>query len=269
MEGNRRTQIRVGIFLGIGLLAALISIVVLGGERSLFRSYIRVSARLDQVQGLANGSVVSLSGITVGNIEEISFGQNPRSVLVNMKIDERYEKMIPRDSTVEVRTQGALGDKFVYIIPGSSEDMVKTGDVLEAAPTTDLLAVLTEKGGEAAKIFDILKETDKLLKSINADNRSEKIMKNFAEASANLKSASEEVRQLVGEIRGQNSGTVAASMKRLDSILTKIDKGEGTLGALINDPSLHDQLKSLVGASPRKQYFQSILQNSIEKKDGK
>ena len=268
METHYRTQIRVGIFLALGLVAALVSILALGGEKSLFRSYVMVNANLEQVQGLNIGSVVSLSGMTIGNIEKIQFGSSAQSIQVVMKIDKRYQDKISKDSLVEIRTQGALGDKFIYINPGTpGSPTVGDHDSLESGKSTDLMAILSEKGGQAGKIFDIIAEVDTLLKSLNAGNRSEAIMRNFAESSGNLKLVTQEARELIGELRNQNSGTVAAAMKRLDSILTKIDSGQGTLGALVNDPGLHDQLKAMLGGSPRKQYFQSILQNSIEKKN--
>jgi phospholipid/cholesterol/gamma-HCH transport system substrate-binding protein len=68
-----------------------------------------------------------------------------------------------------------------------------------------------------------------------------------------------------------NAGGGAEKMKdsiaRLDSILTKIDRGDGTLGALINDPSIHNQLKSYLGGSQRKNNIKSLLRTSIEKEE--
>lgn len=55
------------------------------------------------------------------------------------------------------------------------------------------------------------------------------------------------------------------SVDKMNNILTKIDKGEGTLGALINDSTLHEQLKSLVGGSQRKNHVKSVIRSSIEK----
>lgn len=268
MEGHGKTQFRVGLFLAIGLVAALVSILALGRDRSLFRSYLHLNAKLDQVQGLSAGSVVSLSGMTVGNIDTIEFAPSgEQQLIVKMKIDGKYRERIPRDSTVEVRTQGALGDKFIYITPGSpGSALAQDGDSLEPTKSQDLIGMLTEKGGQAAKFFDAVQELQILLHTINSGNRTETILKNAAEASSDLKALAKEAKSMIGELRSQNSGTLASSMRRLDSILTKIDKGEGSLGALINDPSIHNQLKAVLGASPRKQYYDSILKNSIEKK---
>ncbi len=270
MEGNRKTQIRVGIFLGLGLLAALISILALGGEKSLFRTFIHLKANLEQVQGLAPGSVVSLSGVAIGNIEDITFGEGPTSLQVQMKIDKKFKSRIPKNSTVEIRTQGALGDKFIYIIPGDfTQGMIESGDVLLPAVATDLFNIISEKSGELTKVFEIVNEVHKLMRAVNSEARPEKMMRNFAEASISMKEAALDAKKLVGELRSQNPASLADSMKKINSILTKIDKGEGTLGSLINDNSLHEQLRTVFGGSPRKQYIQTILQNSIEKKPGK
>lgn len=268
MEGTNKTQLRVGVFLAIGLLAALVSILALGRDRSIFRSYLHLNAKLEQVQGLSAGSVVSLSGMTVGNIDEIDFAkEGDQQLVVMMKIDGKYRNRIPKDSTVEVRTQGALGDKFIYITPGNpNSGLVEDHDALEPMKSQDLIGMLTEKGGQAAKFFDAVQELQILLHTINSGDKLNTIMKNSAEATGDLKAMAKEAKAMIGELRSQNSGTLASSMRRLDSILTKIDKGEGSLGALINDPSIHNQLKSVLGASPRKQYYDSILKNSIEKK---
>ena len=50
----------------------------------------------------------------------------------------------------------------------------------------------------------------------------------------------------------------------MDNILEKIDNGQGTLGALINDRSLHDRLKSILGAGQKQQQVKSIMKSSVE-----
>ena len=52
---------------------------------------------------------------------------------------------------------------------------------------------------------------------------------------------------------------VAAASTRLDSILTKIDEGEGTLGALVNDPTVYEDIKILVGGARRSALVRSLI----------
>lgn len=261
---DSKNQIRIGFFLGLGLLAVLSTIMFLGGDRAIFTRYATIYARLEQVQGLNKGSVVSLAGINIGNVRSIDFSKEQKSLIVDMKIDTQYLTKLTKGSTAEVRTQGALGDKYIYVTPGNPEaDTLSEGDYLETARGSDLMGVLSEKGGDAAKIFEIIDELTKLMKTINAQNRPEKIMGNFAETSASLKDISADMKKILAELKGQSPAKLKESLERLSSILAKIDKGEGTLGALINDPSIHDQIKSYLGASGRKKSIQSLIKSSV------
>lgn len=268
MEANFNQQVKVGLFVLAGLIAAMISILVLGGDKAFFTSYAKITSKMSQVQGLNPGSIVSLAGVKVGNVEEINFAEGENALIVVMQIEKKNLERIPKSSTVEVRTQGALGDKFIYINPGElNSEKVTDGGGLEPAVSTDLMNVLSERGGEASNVFDIITEMKNLLVSLNREGRMDKLMGNMAEASVQLKDMSTEMRKLVSELNGENPKKVRKVLEQLDSILAKVDRGEGTLGALINDSSLHDQLKSIVGANPRKKYLESVIRTSIQKSD--
>lgn len=267
METHPNTQLKVGIFLTIGILFILGSIFFLGADKALFTSYVRVHAHFEQVQGLSNGSVVSLSGVTVGNVESITFLPEKNALDVKMRINSDYIGRIREGSQVEIRTQGALGDKYVFIIPGDPRnDVVKEGDILDVAKATDLIGIISERGNEANRIFDVINEVYKITNALNADNRLAKIMGHMETASSNLSQSSKDAQKFMAQVSSQNSGDkLNRSLEKLDSILTKIDRGQGTLGALINDPSVHNQLKSVLGASPRRNNIKSLLRTSIEK----
>lgn len=263
-ENTRTHQMRVGIFIVIGLTGLIFSIFFLGGDKRLFAKYVTLFGRMPHAQGLNQGSLVSLSGIGIGNVKDITFSPDG-GVVVAMKINADYLPQLKKGSTLETRTQGALGDKYVYIQPGPETDHLGDGDTIEASKAQDLMGVLSERGGEAAKIFEAVNETLKLLRSLNSGNRIESIMANLKDASVDFKAMSSEGKSLMAELHSKDTG-MAQTMKRMNSIVTKIDKGEGTLGALINDSSVHDQIKKLLGAGGKKQYLQSIIQSSIDEK---
>lgn len=268
METSLKNQIKVGLFLVIGILVTMSSIFMLGANKTLFSKFAHVYADFENVQGLAQGSVVSLSGVVIGNIESIDFVPEKNLLRVDMKVETEYLRRIFKGSEVEIRTQGALGDKFVYIIPGDPRsEPIKSGDVLPVAKSTDILNVISERGKETEKIFDIINEIYKLTKAINHENQVGVMMANMTQASRDFKIISEKSLKLVSDFSDGKSPTVQmkTSIDKLNNILGKIDRGEGTLGALINDSSLHDQLKSLVGGSQRKNHVKSLMRTSIEK----
>jgi phospholipid/cholesterol/gamma-HCH transport system substrate-binding protein len=267
METSTKTQFKIGVFLSIGLLLIMGSIFVLGADKAFFKSYVTLHAHFDQVQGLAQGSVVSFAGITVGNISKIQVvpGQNMIDVLID--VDKTYMSRVTEGSMVEIRTQGALGDKYIFIIPGDPKAKpLQNEAIIPVAKATDLIGILSERASEAEKIFDILNEMHRFSKSLNAGNRTEKILANLESTTYKIDKAAGAMQKLTEEL---NSGKLKSSLEHLDSVMGKLDRGQGTLGALINDSSLHDQLKSMLGGSPRKSAMKSLMRTSIEKSEEK
>ncbi|MGZ3692301.1 MAG: hypothetical protein ACXVAX_12405, partial [Pseudobdellovibrio sp.] len=60
------------------------------------------------------------------------------------------------------------------------------------------------------------------------------------------------------------SGSFDRSVNKLEKIIDKVDRGDGTLGALINDRSIHDRIKSILGAGQKNQQVKNILKSSVE-----
>ncbi|MBY0453090.1 MAG: MlaD family protein, partial [Bdellovibrionaceae bacterium] len=94
-------QLRVGIFVVTGLIAMLTSIFMLGSNTSYFQKTMRVESYFDSVQGLNKGAFVSLAGVKVGNVEEMTFDDSKNLVKVVCRIDARFENKLKTDSKIE------------------------------------------------------------------------------------------------------------------------------------------------------------------------
>lgn len=269
METTFKNNIKVGFFVLSGFIVIMVSIFILGADKSLLTKYTRLHAHFQNVQGLAAGSVVSLAGVIVGNIEEIRFVPEENALDVILKIEEKHLDRIREGSQVEIKTQGALGDKFIYIVPGDYKNSpLKPNSRIEVAKSSDLFDMVSERGKEAEKIFDIIHELHILTKTINAENKVGRILENLNTASSNFNNMSTEMKGFVTSMNLKSEGTkIKDAIDRMDSIMSKIDRGQGTLGALINDPSLHEQIKGFFGASQRKTHMKSVIRSSIEKND--
>lgn len=257
-------QIKVGLFTASGIVIALFSILTVGGD-GIMSSKAIYHAHFEHVQGLNEGSTVSLSGIRVGNVKKFVFLPDQNKLDVWMTIDKQFLPRLTEGSTIEVRTQGALGDKFIFITPGPlGGKSIAEGSVIPVQEASDFLAMLTSKGGESTKIFDVISEVHKMAKAINSEDRLARMMKNFSEASQSMKETSQDTRELVSVLRSEKTTQkLSDTVNKMDRIMAKIDRGEGTLGALINDPSLHESLKALVGGQDRKKSIKTLLRSSI------
>jgi phospholipid/cholesterol/gamma-HCH transport system substrate-binding protein len=265
MESKAQNTKKVGLFVTLGLIAILTSIFMLGGAKSIFKKFISFHVYLDSSQGVYPGAVVSLGGVVVGNVSTVDFLETENKLDLELLVDAQFQNKVTEGSTVEIRTQGALGDKFVYIKPGDRKNNVLAPDsLLPNAVSSDIMGVISERGSEAGQVFEIIKEVRILLQTMNNGNKPEKILNHLVSATENLNDISKDAKVLIADLKNQNGHELKNSLKKIENILTKIDTGEGTLGALINDPSLHEQLKALVGTSPRKKYMKSLIQETLQ-----
>lgn len=251
-------QLKVGVFVITGLIALLTSIFMLGSNTSYFQKTMQISSYFDSVQGLNKGAYVSLAGVKVGNIDEISYDETKNLVKITCRIDARFENKIKKDSRIEIRTQGALGDKYLYITPGVAPEVIVDGDEIKSDYGNDILSVLSKRGNESEKIFDILNDIKKITGAMADQNRLPAITNNLDKVTNNLAAITEKLNKTV------QSGSMDRSMQKFEHILDKVDKGEGTLGALINDRSIHERIKSMLGAGQKTQQVKSILKSSVE-----
>lgn len=252
-------QTKVGAFLAIGLFVVLGSIFMLGSNKSYFQEVFNLHAYFDSVQGLNKGSVVSLSGVKVGNVGEIAYDEQKNLVRVTIQIDAEYKSKLRKDSRVELRTQGALGDKFLFITPGiKTDEFLNHNDEITADYGNDILAVLSKRGNESEKLFDAISDFQKVMHSISAQNKLPSVIAKLDVASGNLAEVSQKLNATV------KSGSIDRSVQKFEKIMTKIDRGEGTLGALINDRSIHERIKNILGAGQKNQQVKQILKSSIE-----
>ena len=88
-----------------------------------------VIAAFDRVDGVVRGTDVKLGGIKIGSVQEMKL--NPESYRAEITLDIQQDVKLPADSTAEISSDGLLGGKFVNIVPGADEEMLKSGGRIE------------------------------------------------------------------------------------------------------------------------------------------
>lgn len=268
-QQSNRLEYKVGLFIALGLLALMITILMLGADKAFFTNYVHLKARFTEVQGLFPGSVVSLAGVPVGNVSKIDFVPAENKLEVELKINEIYATRLVEGTVAEIQTQGALGDKFVYLQPGAPDAKVLANNTLIESKETNLMKMLTSREDGVARVIDLIKEVHILVASLNGDGQAAVMMKNMTEASGKLKSTLTKLDELLGDVKGEipENKKLKQSLISLASILEKVDQGKGTLGQLINDPSLHQNLKSFLGGSPRNKYMKEMIGETLKQSE--
>ena len=110
---ERKMELRVGTFVIVGLAITMISIIVLGGKQSVFTSVNRYRTHFEKIDGLVHGAKVTLGGLQIGSVSKLSFDPVQREMQVEFTVERSYAEYLRKDSTVEVVTQGVLGDKYL------------------------------------------------------------------------------------------------------------------------------------------------------------
>ncbi len=260
---NYSTEIKVGLMVGFAIFIFIVAVLSLGGGSSIFRSQYTLKVKFDTIEGIGTGSVVQLMGIPVGNVSDVQIIPENGKIIVSMRVDKKFQHLITEGSSAGLKTQGALGDKFVLIESGKlGLPPLNDKDFLISRADNDLISTLTGSGDKVSKIFQILDELNTLVKNLNANGRSALFMQNLTDSSLELKKLLGNTNVLVRDLNGQKK--IEKAVTHLASVLEKIDNGEGTLGALINDPSIHDGLKSIIGGSERNEYMKGLIRNTIK-----
>ena len=128
-------EIAVGIFVFFGLLCMAYISVKLGKINLLGNHYYPVKAVFSSVKGLKKDTVVEIAGVEVGKVDAIKLVNY--EAVVTLLIREDIE--LQEDAIASIRTKGLLGEKYVEIMPGGSDELVQPGGTLrETEPPIDL-----------------------------------------------------------------------------------------------------------------------------------
>ena len=135
MYATRTTQLIVGIFAILGIIALAILSLSLGKLTLLPRPGYTLYASFDNISGLKTGDQVQLAGVQVGKVVEI--GLKDVRARVAMRVDEGVP--IDADAIAAIKTSGIIGDKFVSIALGPSDLILKDGDTIRQTESAFVL----------------------------------------------------------------------------------------------------------------------------------
>jgi len=123
--GKTKLEMKVGVFVFIGLVILMTFILSIGGVKTWTSGY-KVNFIFNFVNGVKRGAPVRFAGVDVGQVQAIKFYYDAREVKTKVRLTCWVNKRasIPLDSTIWVNTLGLLGEKYVEIIPGQDYNNV-------------------------------------------------------------------------------------------------------------------------------------------------
>lgn len=276
-----KREVKVGVFAVAVLLAAWFGARFLKGSE-LFSNNYKYYAYYDQVGGIQTASHVMIYGVKVGSVTKVTLDEDPsKGVELELSIDRRYR--IPADSKAKIFSNGVMGGKAVDIVMGSSPEYVDDGGTLASEVGVDIIDMagseleffkekITEVVGSLTTTLDginsLLEENSANLNSIvaNVDGitastdeilRDQKTHLKEAIASLNLFAQSlgdntEHIDSIMGNLDAFSAqlaeadlvSEVESTVEHLNAVLAAADAETGTVGKLLNDAELYDNLSA-------------------------
>jgi phospholipid/cholesterol/gamma-HCH transport system substrate-binding protein len=204
--------------------------------------YVDLRAYSDDASGLAEGSVVRLNGIPVGELDKIELTNErdpKRKVVFRIKVREKYLDEIPQDSLVGVASANLLGGEFLNIVRGSSSRHVQPGGELASLEAIDPQRLMGQMAGELQQIQAIVKRANDLLAGVssgtgNIGKWSKEGMNSFNALSKEMDRIQADMRNAHGNLSRVDdlSALMQATQERFSEVMTAAQSGPGTMAHL-------------------------------------
>lgn len=293
LRSEHQAELQVGALMLVAIVMLVagvlwVSDVDIGGNRFGFHV---LSPRAAQV---SEASRVYLHGVDVGSVESVELADG--GVLLSLKVKEKVS--IPADSRAEIVPSGFLGSQMVKLVPGGADRLLAAGDTIAGGTGNDLQGLARQLGGQAEDVLDrtarvlsdstiravesgagdlagTLEETRRLVRE-ERETVGE-LLEELRATASNLDRATSgpELRRTVARLDtltaelGRASEGLTASSRSLSSILEKADRGEGSLGKLVNDDRLYEEMSAAAENLQRASEELGLLAKDLRENPGK
>ncbi|MBL7836482.1 MAG: MCE family protein [Bacteroidetes bacterium] len=274
-------ETKVGALAAISITFLVLGYNYLAGRGSLFSKKYTLNVTMDDVTDINTSTRVLYNGYQVGNVTDIEMGQPQGKFNVYFVINE--DIYIPKGSSIKI-SSALLGGKALNLILSKDTNKAINGQTLAFInDTTILQSVSNVLKPLNTKINSIVFSLDSLLsngelnqsiRNLNSslksftktsDNASKMLEDNLPKITAimshvesitnNLKNNNEKINLIIANLKTTSDNFAALKLKEtvdkanvmlgeVGSIMEKINKGEGSLGLLVNDKGLYTNLNS-------------------------
>ncbi len=274
-------ETKVGALAAIAITFLVLGYNFLAGRGSLFSKKYTLNAILTDVTEISKSTPVLYNGYKVGNVTDVELLKPEGKFRVFFVINEDID--IPEHSSIKI-SSALLGGKALNLIFSSNKKLAENGQTLSSMADTTLmesmsnvLKPLNTKINSIVNSLDSLLASGELNQSVASFNTSLKsftrtsnnasalleqnmpkltaIMSNVESITGNLKSNNEKISLSIANLKNVSDNLAAAKLKetvekanetlaQLSGIMDKINSGEGSLGLLVNDKALYNNLNN-------------------------
>jgi phospholipid/cholesterol/gamma-HCH transport system substrate-binding protein len=250
---ERRTQIKVGLFvvLGITLMAGLL--IVFSKSKSWRTGHYGIRLVTANAGGIIAESPVLMAGVPVGFVDHVELGHGGTNVTVHIRVDQRYE--IRSDAVFTIDSSGFLGDQFISIRPsGTNAKVLGEGDTVFCAEPFNLQETARAAAGFITRIDATAERLNQAIVRVDRLLLNEETLTNLSATVRNFRGASERAVDLMDHLDGlvaTNRAPIAEVLTNLLVFSSGLTSLTESLGGVIttNSATLHDALANVESAT--------------------
>ena len=258
MAVPHRAERIVGVFILLPIVALAAFVVNAGNRKGWFEKKLKLEATFDEGMALRTGASVVMEGVAIGWVDSMEFDLQDK-VQVAMTIRKRFARQVRTDSVATITKLNILGDPVVVIFRGSADKppvhsgvKIQTRATREVQPdelrqlfldTIDLVSHLNSERSTVGKISrdegQLYEQMNKLLASTN------RLLQNAPPVPIVLTPESSLVLHLNEKLQTQVDSLFVMA-NRLDKLLSDVAAGRGSLGKLVTDPAMYEEIIGMI-----------------------
>ena len=233
-----KRYLAVGIFIIASVSLFALGIFLVGSRHEAFSRHVLLYTEFADLDGIAKGSKVQVSGMDAGQVTKIDVPGSPSGHFrVQMKVDESLHGLVRSDSIVTVDTEGVVGDTFLTIHSGSPNAAIAQADsVLQSKPPVTMSDLLSHGLG-------IMNDADATIKQVGGKLNVALDGVNGAVGNANdLLVGLKEGRGPAGMLLRDEkmAGQIRATMSNVQSTTSNLNEASGRVNVLVADVQQRD-----------------------------
>lgn len=268
LRSHHGVELQVGLLVVISLLGLAAGVLWISGA-DVGADRVTYYAAGPDAARVTDGTRIYLRGVDVGAVSGVRL--TPAGAV--LAIEVATEPPLPRDSRARLHPSAFLGSGVVELVPGNAGALLQPGDTLPVETVDDLSAIAGNLGGQAEAVLAQARKllSDETVERVHSSGEDlsatvaelrglveserealARLIENLSVTSSRLAEATEgpELQRTVASIDSltgrlsQASERLDASSRSLSSILDKVDRGEGSLGLLVNDTALYGRVNA-------------------------
>ena len=254
------SQLKVGalILVALALLIAIIFLMT-ASSGGLFARRIELRCYFPNAGGLKDGAVVSLEGVTIGNVIRMRVvpRRNPNPVEVTMQVGEKYLYDLHTDSVASIEAAGVLGDSYVDIdSTHATGPEPYNGAEIQQSGSPTIQSVINTSQVSIQEINVLVHKIETLVDTLNHGRGTAGVLLNDPGLARKITSIADNLATITGAI-AQGKGSLGELVNdktlytkltsvtdHLNSITADLDSGKGTAGKFLKDETLYNNLNS-------------------------